>query len=247
MVVKILDLRGENARQGTNKGSEGSMPIVIAYARVPQRASLKGVASLDAQCRAMIEWAKRRRYRLLSVVTEEISSAPLDQRKGLAEAMLGLRETDATGLVVHQLTCLDEDLVVQEQLLAEFQSLGARLFSVDPLDRHQLLRTPPDPSRRAVRHILSLAAANEHALMALRANSTRTATGSPPYGYRSENGAFVADPAEQETLNRIAELRGCGATLREIARTLHEEGRQPKRSERWHPESLRRIVERLET
>lgn len=223
------------------------MAIVIAYARVPQGAARHGVVGLDEQCLALLEWAKRRRHRILSMVTEDVPSGPLDERKGLADVMLGLKVDHVTGLVVHQLACLDEDLVTQEQLRAEVQSLRARLFSVDPRERDQLLRTPADPYRRTVRQILSRAAANEQALAALRASSTRAAAGAPPYGYRSEDGDFVPEPSEQETLSRIAELRAKGATLREIAQTLEKEGRQPRRSDRWHPESLRRIAERLET
>ena len=70
--------------------------------------------------------------------------------------------------------------------------------------------------------------------------------GSPPYGYRIADGSRLPDPAEHAALVRIAELRASGATLREIARELDSNGHKPKRGERWHPESVRRIVERLE-
>lgn len=72
------------------------------------------------------------------------------------------------------------------------------------------------------------------------------AYGSPPFGFQAVEGELVPDPDEAPTLERIAELRGAGRSLREIARTLEEEGRPPKRGTRWHPESLRRICDRIE-
>ena len=79
-----------------------------------------------------------------------------------------------------------------------------------------------------------------------RRRHSRPGAGSPPYGYRIADGSLVPDPAEHAALVRIAELRASGATLREIARELDSNGHKPKRGERWHPESVRRIVERLE-
>jgi hypothetical protein len=62
--------------------------------------------------------------------------------------------------------------------------------------------------------------------------------------------ALVADDQEQGTLDRIRELHSGGASLRTIADTLTAEGYAPRqsklrKSDQWHPESLRRIVARL--
>jgi hypothetical protein len=72
------------------------------------------------------------------------------------------------------------------------------------------------------------------------------AGGAPAFGLRVEAHRLVAEATEQATLERIGELRRAGASLRAIARVLDQEGYRPKRSERWHPESLRRIIARLE-
>jgi hypothetical protein len=55
----------------------------------------------------------------------------------------------------------------------------------------------------------------------------------------------VPDEQEQAALALIRELYGQGESLRAIADALDAAGHRPKRSERWHPESLRRIVARL--
>jgi len=54
----------------------------------------------------------------------------------------------------------------------------------------------------------------------------------------------VVDPIEQAAVARITDLRAAGATLRQIVRTLDVEGYATKRSGRWHPEAVRRILNR---
>jgi hypothetical protein len=61
----------------------------------------------------------------------------------------------------------------------------------------------------------------------------------------SRDETIVLCPEEEATVRRISELRREGRSLREIAAVLTSEGYKPKRSDRWHPESLRRIVARL--
>jgi DNA invertase Pin-like site-specific DNA recombinase len=75
------------------------------------------------------------------------------------------------------------------------------------------------------------------------------AYGSSHYGTRAENKALVTDESEQATLDPIRELHSEGASLRTIAETLTAEGYAPqtsklRKSNEWHPESLRRIIAR---
>jgi len=220
------------------------MAALVAYLRTRHDGASAAEVDFEQQRSAIEAWAKRRRHQIVWIVKDSAARAPLDERGGLVEALALLGTGPATGMVVCRLACLDEDLVTQELLLAEVARLGARLLSVSPEDGPQLRRVPTDESRRRVRDVLRAAAAKERALIALRSASARPTGGSPPYGYRSENGNVVPEPDEQAALARIVELRANGATLREIARALHAEGHPPKRSRRWHAESVRRIVDR---
>jgi DNA invertase Pin-like site-specific DNA recombinase len=226
------------------------MAVLIAYLRACGGGDGEAPIGVEVQRAAVEDWARRRRHHLTKIVSEDPSSRGLEDRHGLAEALAVLHQGLAQGLVVYRLDGLHRDLVAQEQLLAEVRATGARVYSLQPDEAVELRRTPADPSRQGVREVLRAAAANQSQMAALRSRRRRHsrpgAGGSPPYGYRVADGSLIPDPAEQAALVRIAELRASGATLREIARELESDGHKPKRGERWHPESLRRIVERLE-
>jgi hypothetical protein len=64
---------------------------------------------------------------------------------------------------------------------------------------------------------------------------------------RVVDGELVPDPAEYRAVLRAFALRSRGASLRAIAETLAEEGHMPKRSARWHPETLRRLLARVQS
>ena len=225
------------------------MAVLIAYLRACNGGGGEKRIGVEIQRAAVEDWARRRRHQLAAIISENPSAASLEDRQGLAEVLAALHQGVAQGLVVYRLDCLEGALVVQEQLLAEVRATGARVYSLQPDDAAELRRIPADPSRQGVRDVLRAAAANQPQMAALRSRrrrQSRPGAGSPPYGYCIADGSLVPDPAEQAALVRIAELRASGATLREIARELDSNGHKPKRGQRWHPESVRRIVERLE-
>jgi DNA invertase Pin-like site-specific DNA recombinase len=224
------------------------MAALIAYLRVPGHGEAEEPASIEVQRVTIEQWARQRRHRLVETI-EDPSAESLEDRHGLAEVLAQLRTGVAQGVVLYGLECLDGNLVAQEQLLAEIRTAGGRVYSANQSEALQLRRVPADPARQLVRDALRTAAANGPQVAALRSRRrlrSRPGAGSPPYGYRIEGGDLVPDPDEQASLIRIAELRASGATLREMANELDNGGHRPKRAARWHPETLRRIVERLD-
>ena len=113
---------------------------------------------------------------------------------------------------------------------------------------------PKDPSRRLIRQVLGAVSEYERSMIALRLRSGRElkavrggyAFGAPPLGFKSENRALVRDNTEWRTVERVRHLHQQGRSFRQIAETLTAEGCAPKRGDRWHPETLRRIVARPE-
>jgi DNA invertase Pin-like site-specific DNA recombinase len=219
------------------------MATLIAYLRLLGNGPSESHDQAGYHRDAVLAWARRRRHQVAAFV-EEDEPAGLEGRQGLAAAVAGLSEDGIDGLVVTSLTSLSEELVAQEQLLAEIRRTGAKVYSLDPGDAEHLRSESADPSRNLVRQVLQKAAENEPTMIAIRSAARATNGGSPAFGYRVEDGQLVANPAEQAVLVRIAELRAQGATFREIARALDAEGHRPKRARRWHPETVRRVVQR---
>jgi DNA invertase Pin-like site-specific DNA recombinase len=113
---------------------------------------------------------------------------------------------------------------------------------------------PEDPVRTFVRQILGAVSQLEAGMIsrglrrgrAHKAAKGGYAFGAPPLGFRAEGGALVPDPNEQVVVHRVAELRDDGMSLRAIGEVLTEEGLKPRRSSRWHPMTIRRVLDRGE-
>jgi DNA invertase Pin-like site-specific DNA recombinase len=91
------------------------------------------------------------------------------------EGYLSLLEVLTSGLaeavLLPGITTLSSDLVIQEIMMWDLRSRGARVLSTDPADLDALAAAPPDADRQFVRHVLArvaehgaLAAANPAAL-----------------------------------------------------------------------------------
>lgn len=227
---------------------------LIAYLRVSTDRQAEEGLGLDVQRAAIQAWARQSGHRVtLWTADEGVSgSNGLEAREGLLDALAGLRTGQGRGLVVYRLDRLARDLVVQETLLAELRRIGAEAFSTSPAESAYLGDDPDDPSRKLIRQILGAVAEYERAMIVLRLRSGRRrkaegggfAYGAPAFGFRASGGNLVPSDEEQETIERVLELRAAGLSLREVARTLDEHHISPRRAANWSPESVRRILAR---
>jgi DNA invertase Pin-like site-specific DNA recombinase len=227
---------------------------IVGYTRVSTDRQAEEGLGLEVQRASIHSWAKAQSHRVTTIHSDDgvSGSEGLDGRLGLAQALADLKENRASGLIVHRLDRLARDLVLQEQLLAEVRRFGGRVFSASAAESAFLEDDSNDPSRRLIRQVLGAVAEYERELIALRLRAGRRqkaahggfAYGAPPFGYSAEDGELVLNSDEHQTVERIAQLRGSGLSLREIAITLKDEGRSPRRGTRWHPTVLNRIIER---
>ncbi len=81
----------------------------------------------------------------------------------------------------------------------------------------------------------------------LKAERGGYAGGAPPYGWQARDGDLVPHDTELRTVPRVIELRRQGLSWRAVAKQLDRDGYRPKRAGTWHPETLRRMVERVST
>jgi DNA invertase Pin-like site-specific DNA recombinase len=227
---------------------------VVGYVRVSTDRQADEGLGLDLQREAIKVWVKAGGHRLMKVHADEgiSGSSGLDARLGLADAFGDLRAGRADAVVVYRLDRLARDLVLQEQLLAEVRRMSRTVCTTSAGEAGYLADDPNDPSRRLIRQILGAVNEYERHMIRLRLGAGRRrkaeqggfAYGSPPFGSRAEGKTLVPDEDEQAALVRILDLRRHGTSLTAIAAILTEEGHRPKRSTRWHVESLRRVIAR---
>jgi DNA invertase Pin-like site-specific DNA recombinase len=226
---------------------------LAAYIRVSSDTQVEEGNGLEVQRRAITRWAKTNGHRVVRWCSDEGISGAVDalDRAGLSCVIAAVESRDAEGIVVARLDRLARKLTVQEAALAHVWRAGGSVFTVDTGEVAQ--DDADDPMRTAMRMMVGVFAELERLMIAKRMRGGRRmkaekglyAQGAPRYGFRAENRSLVPENDEQQTLERIRELHEQGRSLRAIASTLTEEGRKPKRAARWHPESLRLIVNRL--
>jgi DNA invertase Pin-like site-specific DNA recombinase len=230
---------------------------VIGYTRISSRNREEWQPSRSDQEQRIRGWCKANGHKLVRVEQDEAVSGTngLKQRDGLQDALAAVRSGEADGLVVRDLERLSRDLMVQEAILAELWSIRpeVEMLSTSSTDQHNCTRdNPDDPSRKFVRHVLGAASAYIRDLTVARLQRGKRAKaerggfagGSTPFGWRSQDRELVEDPTEQTTLARIRELHGQGRSLRAIAAVLEAEDHRPRRGQRWHPNTLARILDR---
>lgn len=229
---------------------------VVGYVRVSTDRQAEQGLGPEIQERTIRAWAKANGHRVVEVFSDlgVSGSNGLGSRVGLADALEQLRDRKALAIVVARIDRLARDLIVQEQILAEARRIGGDVLSCSAAEAGYLADDPDDPSRKLIRQVLGAVSEYERSMVALRLRMGRRrkaerggfAFGAPPFGWRAEGRELVPVPTEQAVLERIAEMRRGGFSLRAMAEALTVEGHRPKRGERWHPETLRKIVERQE-
>jgi DNA invertase Pin-like site-specific DNA recombinase len=128
---------------------------------------------------------------------------------------------------------------------------GGTVFAIDiglvPRD------DPDDPMKTALRQMVGVFAQLERGMIAARLRAGRrlkadrgeyAGFGSPPYGTRVVGGALLPHEAEQRTIALVRTLAEEGHSLRKIVGALDAGEHRPRRSNHWHPEMVRRIINR---
>jgi DNA invertase Pin-like site-specific DNA recombinase len=225
---------------------------LAGYVRVSGKAQLDGYG-LDAQKREVRAWAKRNGHRITTWHADEAVSGTTDalDRDGLAGALQDVCGGRVDGIVVARLDRVARSLTVQEAALAHVWRCGGRVFTADGGEVVQ--DDPDDPMRTAMRQMVGVFSELERAMITKRLRNGRRekaaqggyAQGRPPFGYRAEGGELVPDDAEQVALKQMRRMRDRGKSYREIATALTAKGIAPRQSDRWHAQTVARIVERV--
>lgn len=232
------------------------MARLTAYLRVSTTTQAEDGLGLDIQEQATRKWCRANKHRLLEVRQDAgiSGSNGLDTRIALADAIEDVRSGRSDGIIVYRLDRLARDLVLQEQLLAEVRRAGGDIYTTSAAEQQYLADDPNDPSRTLIRQVLGAVSQYERSMIRLRLAAGRRrkherggfAYGSPAYGTRAANGELVRDDQENAAIACIRRLHRQGKSLREIAEVLTAEGHKPRRSDRWHPQTIARIIRRFD-
>lgn len=224
------------------------MTKVVGYARVSTEHQARDGVSLDAQVAKIRAYALAMDLELVDVIVDAGESAKTLRRPGLQRALAMLASGDAEGLVVTKLDRLTRSVRDIGTLVEGVFSRAALLSIGDSIDTRSA-------AGRLVLNVLvsvsqwereAVAERTQTALAHLKAEGVRL--GAAPIGYRHTDAtdaegrrviARVAD--EAETVARIVDLKRRGASLREIAETLTNEGRRTKRGAAWSAKVVRDV------
>ncbi len=203
----------------------GDPSRAVAYLRVSTEEQHLGP---EAQRMAVTQWADRAKVTVVAWHTDAgVSGAStLDERPGLTSVFADLATHRAGVLVVARRDRLARDVVIAATIERTAAQYGARVISADGVGNGD------SPADQFMRTILDGAAAYERALIrartraALRARRARgERAGEIPWGYRATpEGKLLEHEVERAVIERVLALRGEGASLRAIVRSLERDG-----------------------
>jgi DNA invertase Pin-like site-specific DNA recombinase len=205
----------------SRRARPGNARLAVAYLRVSTDEQKLGP---EAQ-RATIEaWAGREGVSVVAWHVDAGVSGGLDlgDRPALVAALTDLRASRAGLLVVAKRDRLARDVAVAATVEKAVSAAGAKVASADGAGNGD---TPADAFMRT---LLDGAAAYERALIRARTKAALAAkrargerAGEVPYGYDADDaGHLVPNPAEQEVLAVVRDLRAAGLSLRAVVGEL---------------------------
>lgn len=222
---------------------------LIAYIRVSGKSQIDGFG-MQIQLDMINAAADRLGATIVKVCADEGLSGTLEavDRDGLACSIDGLREHEADGIIVANLSRLARTLTVQEAALALAWQAGGRVFTADAGE--VMADDPDDPMRTAIRQVIGVMNQLDRATITLRMRKGREAKaaaggyagGRPGYGKVADNKALADVPAEQRVLILMREMRADGQSLAAIANKLNDMAIKTRQGGQWRPEGVRRAV-----
>lgn len=218
----------------------------IGYVRVSTEGQAVDGVSMAAQESKIRAWAELNNAESVTIYTDAgLSGKRADNRPALQAALSNIGKGDA--LIVYSLSRLarsTKDTIAMSEMLtkrdADLVSLSEKIDTTTAAGKmvFRMLAVLSEFERDQISERTCLALAHK------RAQGEKTG-GDVPYGFRLEDGYLVEDAQEQKALSLIRQLRSAGATLREIAARLEADGFTTKRGGmRWHPQSVKQIIER---
>lgn len=220
-----------------------------------------GSDSLQAQEDACRAWAEANGHEVVAVFRDDALSGALgiEDRPGLADALVTLDDGVAEGLIVHRPDRLARELHVQEVALAHAWAAGDHVRVFEAAEGQEIMRDDPsDPQRKFLRQVMGAAAGLERGLIKARLQGGRRRKAAKGgyvggarlhrrYGYRLIDGRYERVEHEQEAIDKIMAYRGSPPgplSWTFIADRLNALGIPAPSGAAWYPATCMRIYKR---
>lgn len=206
---------------------------VLGYVRVSTDEQRTSGAGLQVQRAAIVAECARRGWQLVDVIEDAGLSGKDLKRPGIQAALEALSRGDARALVVAKLDRLSRSMLDFAAVMTTAQKQSWALVALD------VNVDTTTPAGEAMAHVMATFAQFERRLIGQR---TREAL-----EVKRRQGVRLGRPPAitPELADRIRRERAAGATLRQIARGLTNDGiPTPRGGLEWRPSSLERVLTR---
>ena len=228
------------------------MKHMIGYVRVSTELQERNGYGLKIQEDRIKAFASSMGYKLIKIFKDEGVSGALRDRPALVELLDFAEQYKGIelSLAILRLDRLARDLLIQENLIADFQKKGLEVISIDEPDL-----CSNDPTRKLFRQMKGMLAEYEKSMITLRMSAGRLkkvemgkgyAGGNVAYGFRVANGDYEPVPEEIEVVKRIFKLRRKyksrkPMSYQKIADLLNEEEVKASNGKKWYAATVRII------
>jgi DNA invertase Pin-like site-specific DNA recombinase len=220
------------------------MQRAIGYVRVSTAGQAEEGASLEAQ-RAKIQAWCALNDAVLDMVFEDagLSGATMTGREGLHAALKATNRGMA--LVTYSISRLARSTRDMLEIAERLDAKGADLVSMT-----EKIDTTTAAGRMVFKMLAVLAdferdQIGERTKMALAHKKAKGEVyAATPFGFEAVEGRLVAVKQETEVVSLILHKRRSGSSLADIAEQLNASGVQGKRGGRWHPSTVRYLIQR---
>lgn len=209
----------------------------FAYLRVSGKGQVEG-DGFPRQRAAIEGYAQRHSIKIVRWFQEKGVSGTKDaaNRPALTEMMAELFADGVRLALVEKLDRLARDLMVQENIIADFKRHSVELISV-----HEPDLCSDDATRVMMRQIFGSVAQYEKTQIVAKLRAARIRAkaktgrceGRKPFGFRE---------GEPDTLARMRKLAAQGMNYTQIAETLNKAGVKTRYGSAWFPATVSRIL-----
>ena len=219
------------------------MKTAIAYARYSSDNQRE--ESIDAQLRAIKEYAYKNDYEIVRNFIDEAKSGRSDNRPAFQEIFEYIKYNKCDVLIVHKLDRFARSRMDSAIYKHKLKEKGLKLISV----LENIDGSPESIILESVMEGLSeYYSANlaREVMKGLRENAyqCRHTGGVPPLGYDVEqDGKYIINEKEAALVRRIFEMYNLGKSYREIADILNSEGQKSKVGKRFTKHSFNDMLQ----